>query len=123
MRILLFILSGSLSLSAWAQPEQLEPLQPVATIDAETGEPLPPIQRPQRPRINEFEDAPEVTIIKKTEQTIEEFRVGGQLYMIKVTPSHGKPYYLIDETGEGKFTRKNGLDKGFRAPQWILIKF
>ena len=25
--------------------------------------------------------------------------------MIKVTPAHGVPYYLVDREGDGKFTR------------------
>jgi hypothetical protein len=33
--------------------------------------------------------------------TIEEFRVGGQLRMVKVTPSRGAPYYMYDSDGDG----------------------
>jgi hypothetical protein len=69
------------------------------------------------------EDAPQVTITKKGDQTIEEFRVGGKLYMIKVTPKHGRPYYLIDDRGDGRFARQEGLDSGLRVPQWVIKKF
>jgi Protein of unknown function (DUF2782) len=68
-------------------------------------------------------DEPQVTITKETEQTIEEYRVGGKLYMIKVTPKHGKPYYLVDDRGDGKFARQESLDSGFRPPRWVLRQF
>jgi hypothetical protein len=65
----------------------------------------------------------QVTIIKKGEQTVEEYRVGGKLYMIKITPKHGRPYYLIDDRGDGRFARQEGLDSGVRVPHWIIKKF
>jgi len=66
---------------------------------------------------------PQVTITKQRDQTIEEFRVGGRLYMIKITPKHGHPYYLIDDRGDGRFARQEGLDSGVRVPQWVIKKF
>jgi len=72
---------------------------------------------------NEAADAPQVTITKQTEQTVEEFRAKGKLYMIKVTPKHGKPYYLIDDRGDGKFARQESLDSGLRVPIWIIHSF
>jgi len=70
-----------------------------------------------------LEDEPAVTITKQTEQTIEEFRSGGRLFMIKVTPKVGPPYYLIDDRGDGKFSRQESLDSGFRPPRWKIKKF
>jgi hypothetical protein len=68
-------------------------------------------------------DEPEVTISKQTEQTIEEYRSAGRLYMIKVTPKNAPPYYLVDDRGDGKFARQESLDSGFRPPRWIIKKF
>lgn len=39
---------------------------------------------------------------------IEEYRVGGQMRMVKVTPSRGAPYYLIDRTGDGRMDDRRG---------------
>ena len=39
---------------------------------------------------------------------IEEYRVGGQLRMVKVTPSRGAAYYLMDENGDGRLDRSKG---------------
>jgi hypothetical protein len=36
---------------------------------------------------------PQVTIVKKETETREEYRIKGKLYMVKVTPAVGKPYY------------------------------
>lgn len=72
---------------------------------------------------DEAVDEPQVTIIKETELTIEEFRANGRLYMIKITPKHGVPYYLVDDRGDGKFARQESLDSGFRVPRWIIKRF
>ena len=49
--------------------------------------------------------------------------MSGKLYMIKVTPKIGKPYYLVDDRGDGKFSRQESLDSGFRPPRWVLHRF
>jgi hypothetical protein len=66
---------------------------------------------------------PQVTIQRRGTQTIEEFRIRGRLYMVKVTPAHGVPYYLIDEYGRGDFTRRDSYDAGTRPPMWVILQF
>ncbi len=68
-------------------------------------------------------DEPQITIIQEEGQTTEEYRMGGKLYMIKVTPKGGKPYYMVDDKGDGKFSRQEGLDSGVRPPRWIIHRF
>ena len=34
--------------------------------------------------------------------------------MLKVIPKVGKPYYLIDQKGDGQFARQDSLDSGMR---------
>jgi hypothetical protein len=72
---------------------------------------------------NEAVDEPQVTITKQTEQTVEEYRVAGRLYMIKITPKVGKPYFLVDDRGDGKFTRQESTDSGIRPPRWVIHQF
>jgi hypothetical protein len=43
--------------------------------------------------------------------------------MIKITPKVGKPYYLVDDRGDGKFARQESLDSGFRPPRWVIHSF
>jgi Protein of unknown function (DUF2782) len=66
---------------------------------------------------------PEVTIVQRGGERIEEFRVKGQLYMVKVTPAHGKPYYLVDPHGEGNFVRYEGIGRQLAVPMWVLFEF
>lgn len=96
---------------------------------AYAGQPLPPDLQPLPPPPainNNAQDAdlePQVTITKEKDTVIEEYRAGGKLYMIKVTPKIGKPYYLVDDRGDGKFSRQESLDSGLRPPQWIIHRF
>ncbi len=66
---------------------------------------------------------PQVTIIKRGTDTVEEYRVGGKLYMMKVTPAHGPSFYLIDEKGDGKMSRQDSFDTGVRPPMWVIHQF
>ena len=40
--------------------------------------------------------------------------------MIKVTPAHGVPYYLIDQGGKGEFVRFDSYDTRTRPPMWVI---
>jgi hypothetical protein len=66
---------------------------------------------------------PQVTIIKRGTDTVEEYRINGRLYMMKVIPPHGVPYYLIDSRGDGMFTRQDSFDSGTRVPMWVIMSF
>ncbi|MBD3635607.1 MAG: DUF2782 domain-containing protein [Methylophaga sp.] len=67
---------------------------------------------------------PEVNIIQKDDRLIEEYRLNGKLYMIKVIPSVGKPYYLTDTDGDGSLeSRQFELDSGLLVPNWILLEW
>lgn len=67
---------------------------------------------------------PEVTIIRKENAVIEEYRVNGMLYMVKVTPRVGKPYYLIDQDGDGTMeTKSTDIYRDPVVPQWVLFSW
>ena len=86
-------------------------------------QPVP--EPPPPPRGQELDPAlePQVTITKRGEDKVEEFRLKGKLYMVKVTPPHGTPYYLVDEKGDGRWTRQESLDSGLRVPMWVIHSF
>ena len=42
---------------------------------------------------------------EKNGDTIEEYRVAGNLRMVKVTPSRGAPYFLYDSDGDGRLDK------------------
>ena len=67
---------------------------------------------------------PEVTIIQRGQERVEEFRMNNQIYMIKVTPAKGYPYYLVDTTGDGNFdTRRPQLNSKPLIPEWVLLRW
>jgi len=111
MRLITILFVSGLCSAAFAGeplPPDLQPLQPPPPFDANSQDP---------------DLEPQVTITKQTEQTVEEYRVAGKLYMIKITPKIGKPYYLVDSLGDGKFSRQESLDSGVRPPRWVIREF
>jgi Protein of unknown function (DUF2782) len=83
-----------------------------------------PVPPPPAMEAGDADEEPQVTITKQTGQTVEEYRVGGRLYMIKITPKAGPPYYLVDDRGDGKFTRQESPeDFGVRPPRWVIHRF
>ena len=91
------------------QPPKLEPLP--------EPPPPPPGLKPD-PALE-----PQVTITTRGENKVEEYRINGRLYAMKVTPPHGKPYFLIDNNGDGQMVRRDSLDPGLRVPQWVIRTF
>ena len=85
-----------------------------------------PLEEPPPPAMVQTDPALEPQVVKRTEgdQTIEEYRLKGKLYMLRVTPKHGKPYVMMDHRGDGTMVRQdNPLDNGVRVPQWVLLEF
>ncbi len=94
---------------------------------AEDAKPLPDLQTLEElppPAISNEENAdePQITIIKKGEETIEEYRIGGQLYMMKITPANGVPYYLHKEDQDGAWIN-HGPVPPMSIPKWTIFRF
>jgi hypothetical protein len=110
---LLFAVTLGWTLGAAAQPAPPPPkLEPL---------PEPPPPPPQVAADPDLE--PQVTIVQRENETVEEFRVKGRLTMLKVTPRHGRPYYLVPDGPDGSFVRHDSLDTGLRVPMWLLYSF
>ena len=58
----------------------------------------PPI--PQKVPGEEVE--PSVVISEREGERIEEYSLNGRVYMVKITPVKGPPYYYLDEDGDGQ---------------------
>jgi hypothetical protein len=68
--------------------------------------------------------SPDVTTREEGGQVIQEYRIKNKLYMQRVTPRHGRPYVLVDNKGDGTFSRlEQTLDQQVRVPQWVLLEF
>jgi hypothetical protein len=71
-----------------------------------------------------LEEEPEVTIVPRGKDVIEEYRMHGRLYMIRVIPRRGVPYYLVDTDGDGNLeTRRNELTEDLLIPSWTLFRW
>src|SRR5260221_3101463 len=86
-------------------------------------EPLPEAEPPPPEIANDPELEPQITIVRRDKETVEEYRLGGRLIWIKVTPLHGRPYYLVADGTGGTFVRRDSLDTGLRVPMWLLFTF
>ncbi|MFI3188185.1 hypothetical protein BCS42_02220 [Crenothrix sp. D3] len=67
---------------------------------------------------------PDITIIRKGKKTIQEYRRSGQLYMVKVIPDIGPPYYFIDTNGDGTLDARrgdNGIDSNVNM--WKIVEW
>ena len=86
-------------------------------------EPLPEAEPPPPEIANDPELEPQVTIVRRDNETMEEYRLGGRLVWVKVTPQVGRPYYLVAEGANGALVRRDSLDSGLRVPMWLLFTF
>ncbi len=107
MRTTVFMLVLGISLQAMAvdeSPPQLEPLPPQEAEEQELQ--------------------PEITIRRRGQNVVEEYRIGGRLYMIKVTPPVGPPYYLRDTDGDGTMdVRRSDIEWSLRTHQWKILEW
>ena len=53
-------------------------------------------------------DAVETTRTEANGDVISEYRVAGQLHMVRVSPARGPVYYLIDSNGDGRLDQSKG---------------
>lgn len=99
---------------------------PLLAFAADTPPDLEPLPEPPPPPPGYEPDPatePQVTIVKKGAETIEEYRINGELYMQKITPAHGVPYYLVKQSVDGGWARMDGPGERISIPQWVLFRF
>ena len=107
---LVLVFSTAISVStllahAQRRPPKLEPLP----------EPPPPPEMPI--------EAPAVRIPVQEGDKVEPIRQAGRVVAVRVTPPNGKPYYIIDTTGNGNWMRRDSLDDGVRVPMFPILEF
>ena len=120
----------TLAASALAQPTQPAPLPPPMPPASATAPPggtpqtsatMPPPMPPYV--VGEPDAEPQITIIRREAETVEEVRVNGDLRYVKVTPRIGPPYYLVPNSNGQSFLRYDSLDFGLKPPMWLLFSW
>jgi len=84
---------------------------------------LEPLPEPPPPPSISGPDEPAVNIPIPQGHKVEELRHGCRVVALRVTPPGGKPYYLVDTTGNGNWMRKDSLDDGNRVPMYEIKTF
>lgn len=92
--------------------------EPPPAVKNYKSPPQPPAEQEDAGALPE----PEVTITTKGADRHEEYRVAGRLYMVKVSPKNGRPYYLIDNEGKGDFV-KSDFQPRVSPPMWVIKRF
>ncbi len=117
MRIPLLLITVLFTAAALAQSPARP--RPPGTTALEEPPPMPAATAGDTP----IESQAVVTTRTEGDQTIQEYRVRGKLFMMRVTPRHGRSYVMIDHKGDGQFARMDNLDSGVRVPQWVIVEF
>ena len=86
-------------------------------------QPIPDIPPPPLSSSADADLEPQVTITSRGEDKVEEYRLNGKLYMLKVTPSNGVSYYLVDDKGDGVMTRRDTIGPNVKPPMWVIFTF
>lgn len=112
-RVRLFVfalLSGALA-GADAAEKASPVLPPPPPKEATSAPPLP----------SDGAIEPEITITTERDEIHEEYRYNGVLFMVKIIPAIGPPYYLVyDDRGRA---RRSDLEPDIIVPQWVIKRF
>ena len=112
-RIVAILTIASLAIPAFAQSQARPRPKDVVAVD----------DVPSPPEVKESDPSKDVKVTTRQSgtDTIEEYRIGGRLYKQRIQPASGAAYFLVDEKGEGKFTRMDGPDLKIAVPTWVLF--
>ncbi len=91
------------------------------SISVEAPPPPPQMQSGQVMEPDAME--PEVTIQQTPQGKVEEYRLNGRVYMVKVSPAAGKPYYLLDTNGDGELDVREDSIYNVAVPQWVIFSW
>ncbi len=66
---------------------------------------------------------PGVEIIESEEGTIHKYSHNGRVYMVKVVPASGPPYYFLDTDGDGELDARADNVTETSVHQWKLFSW
>lgn len=131
------VLVGSVALTGCSALSPSSANNPQAEENASSTTPIPGVKSIQVPETKEpqaptdpnfnpdaLENLPagtDIVIRPGKERTIQEYRVNGVLYSIKVIPKVGRPYYLVAVDRSGNFMRSNRPQ--MLIPSWKIFEW
>lgn len=80
---------------------------------------------PLPPKVEGEDPEAEVNIRRRGDRTIEEYSIGGRIYMVKIIPDNGIPYFYFDADGDGRLESKVGEDlmEPVKPAQYKLLEW
>ena len=67
---------------------------------------------------------PDITILEEEDRVLYEYRDNeSRLYMVKVVPSVGRPYYLLDTDGDGEPDVRQDDPRKVAVNLWELLRW
>lgn len=66
---------------------------------------------------------PDITIREEGERTVYEYRIKGHLYMVKIQPRVGPPYYLFDDNNDGVMDVHDQPPGDISVNQWLIFSW
>jgi hypothetical protein len=67
---------------------------------------------------------PEINIQQFENREVQEYSINDHVYMIKITPTVGSPYYLVDPDGTGEMEyKRDTVGLQVNPPQWTLFRW
>jgi hypothetical protein len=96
---------------------------PQETTAAVSGPEDVPIPK-KIPSPDAAETAPSVNIRTiENGDVVEEYRQGGRIFMVRITPKHGKPYYLYDDDRNGRLDRTDADRANVSPVYWTIYEW
>ncbi len=99
MRRSTYVITALLSAMLVAMSAGSAQQQDTTPGDAALPPPIPPL--PVKVQDEQFIPTVRITTSEEDE-VIEEYSSNGRVYMVKVTPAHGVPYFYMDLDGDGQ---------------------
>ncbi len=107
---------------ALAQEPAENPLERPPAIPSEEIPSDEIVEPPLPPKVQDEQLEPSVTIRDEEGKRIEEYSRDGQVYMVKVIPDKGLPYYYIDSDGDGRLETSPTKDLEQVRPVYWKVK-
>lgn len=79
---------------------------------------------PPPPQLQDGEPLePEVTILRTDREVIYEYRRNGELFMVRVQPQVGPPYFFVDVDGDGVLDYSPHDPRSPNVNQWVIYQW